>query len=221
MKRRIIRSICCLGAVCALFAALACAEGDPPATATLEPTATAVPTLTPEPTPTPTVRPTRTPIPTPTPLPPVDINSDCVGCPVVMPYQISQTQQSVMKAYSEWPGSGKHPDKVLLVTCYKGERSPDLGHVMGPPLSYTKGNVVLVSGRFWTSSDGSCYAITAKYDGLKEVCWETIPFGCQFGGGRTVSVLGFKGVGEFTEVSTSKLRILMSYARATEYRVAD
>ena len=137
-----------------------------------------------------------------------------------MPYEIASAQQSVMTSYAEWPGASKHPDKVLLVTCYKGDKLSGLGHVMGPPGRSSKGNLVFVSGQFWTSSDGSCYAITAKYDGPKEACWETYIGACFTGRGETFTALGFKGVGEFTEISASQLRTFVKYARATEYQVA-
>ena len=176
----------------------------------------------PAPTPTPEPTPTRTPRPTPTPLPPVSINSDCVGCPVVMPHEARSIHQSVMAAYAEWPSASKHPGKVLLVTCYKNQRIRDVGYVMGAPTGRpTERNTVLVSGRFGaTSKDrGSCYAITAKYDGRRTVCWETIPSSCAIGLGELVSAMSFLGVGEFTEVSTSQLKMLKEYARASEYQV--
>ena len=98
----------------------------------------------------------------------------------------------------------------------------DVGYVMGAPTGRpTERNTVLVSGRFGaTSKDrGSCYAITAKYDGRRTVCWETITSSCAIGLGELVSAMSFLGVGEFTEVSTSQLKMLKEYARASEYQV--
>ena len=83
---------------------------------------------------TPSPRPTRTPIPTiilptATPMPPVSINSDCVGCPVVVPG--AWGNQQVLGAYFEWSGASKHPGKVLLVTCSRGDNVYSLGEIMG------------------------------------------------------------------------------------------
>ena len=200
----------------ALFGLLSCADEQP--TPTPSPTAAATPTPSPEP----VATNTPTPIPpTPTPLPPVSINSDCVDCPVVMPYQVSSMQQSVMAAYLEYPSASYHPEKVLLVTCSKGGQESGHGYTMGPPGRLTRGRILFVSGKLYAPIEGLCYAITAKYTGPKEACLETITGSCRFGSGEKITALGFMGVGEYTEVPSSELQIFTAYARASEYQVEE
>ena len=169
--------------------------------------------------PTPTKRPTRTPTPIPTAMPPVSINPDCIGCPVVAPG--AGGNQQVLDAYREWTGASKHPDPVLLVGCYRGTRIPGLGSIVGAKGAFERKTDVAVTGQFFSRSQGACYAITALYDGLQPACWETIPGGCQFGGGQSVETMTFKGIGNVTEISTSQYDTLIKYARATEYKAAE
>ena len=158
--------------------------------------------------------------PTPTPLPPVSINPDCVGCPVVAP-GAGGTQQ-VMEAYAEWTGAGKHPDPVVLVTCDLEEHVAGVGRIAGAQGNNQVPSYIAVLG-FYPDPDaaGGCFAITAKYDGLKEICVETTPGLCRIGQGSVIEILGFKTAGESTEVSTSQYRTLVEYARATQYQVGD
>ena len=197
------------------------ATATPQLTAALEPTPAPTPTPTPEPTPTPAPTPTPEPTPTATPLPPVSINSDCIGCPVVVPGATASNRQSVLAAYREWPGKSRHPDKVLVVSCYRGYDVPRLGHVMGPrgPGAPTNGDIFML-GATLSMDDSACYAITAKYAGRKQACREMFTGACQFGSGvgtTTVEMLGFRKVGESTELSRSQYTTLMRRAFSTEY----
>ena len=192
---------------------------EPTPTATPRPTKTPRPTPTPEPTPTATPRPTKTPRPTSTPLTPVSINSDCVGCPVVAPG--ASKNQQVMEAYAEWAGAKKHPDPVVLVTCNRGDRVSGVGYIMGARGNNVVSADIAVTGRSYPSTGGGCYAITAKYDGLKEVCIERFSGSCTFGTGDIIEILGFKSVGESTEISTSQYQTLLKYARVTQYQVGS
>ena len=182
-----------------------------------------VPTLASIDTPVPMPVPMPTPTATPTPIPPVSINSDCVGCHVVAP-GAGGTQQ-VMKAYAEWPSAGRHPDSVLLVACNRGERVAELGQIMGARGGTEASSDISVIGPSGFVADlavagrGSCYAITAKYDGEKQACIEIWPGSCRFGNGQQVEILGFKVVGESTEISTSQYQTLLKYSRATQYQV--
>ena len=125
-----------------------------------------------------------------------------------------------MNAYWEWPGASRHPDRVLLVSCYRGDKIYGLGHVMGPRGSGSSREDIVVAGLPESTSDGACYAITAKYDGPKDACWERFPGACYAGAGEDIEILGFKRVGEVTEIPNSQYNILLEYAYATEYQVA-
>ena len=204
-------------------------------TATLQPTYTPLPTYTPYPTWTPvptataipsptatrTPRPTNTRfptliVPTSTPLPPVSINSDCIGCPVVMP---GNSTNQVIKAYREWAGAQYHPEKVLLVSCARGDQLPDIGQFMGAKGTTSgKGKDIAVKGIGPAMSQGSCYAITVQYDGLETICWESFIGQCKFGtGGTDENILSFKRVGLQTDLSATQYTSLIIYARNAEY----
>ena len=141
------------------FAGTACSpEPAPKPTEAADPTARAVPERTQAPLPTATLAPTATPVPTatsvptptpvpatPTPVPPVSVNSDCVGCPVVMPYTLPSSQQKVMQAY--WKKPSGWSNKFLLVTCSKGYQVPGRGLVMGAPNVRRGGEISLRTSR--------------------------------------------------------------------------
>ena len=195
----------CLVVACILIGTLACGVG-------ADASPTDIPTLVP-----PTL--TSTPLPTATPRPPVSVNSDCIGCPVVVPGATTLSRQSVLAAYREWPGRSKHPNNVLLVSCYRGYRVPQLGYVMGPrgPNALASGDIIMSSATV-VMDEGACYAITAKYTGQKRACQERYKGSCQFGyGGSTVEMLGFRKVGESTEISGSQYNTMMQRAVDTEY----
>lgn len=188
-----------------------------PPTATPTPTATATPTSEPTATPTPVPTATPTPRPTPTPVPPVSINSDCIGCPVVMPGDISNPATS---AYREWPSVDRHPAKVLLVTCARGDTLGTNEEVMGPKDDPSEDIIVKYMGANISVavplSNGTCLAITARYDGLREVCYSNYPaIGTCIG--TTKNILAFRRVGAVTDLSTTQFNALKTYARTTEY----
>ena len=212
-----------LGVLAAIGLGLfACAQpAELPPTDTSFPTSTLVLTATPAPEPTavPTKRPTFTPTPTPTPLPPVSINSDCVGCPVVMPGHV---KSAVTKAYDEWSGSSYHPNNVLLITCDRGYHVLDVGTIMGPRGTTSgQGQEIAVSGMTgetgFANSEGTCHAITARYQGLKSVCREIVSGSCRFGSGTTEQILSFRRVGKSTDLSATQYQDLMVYAKRAEY----
>ena len=214
-----------------ILGAMACGPGEPAvtqivvevtATPSPRPTRTPIPIVV-EVTATPSPRPTRTPIPTiilptATPMPPVSINSDCVGCPVVVPG--AWGNQQVLGAYFEWSGASKHPGKVLLVTCSRGDNVYSLGEIMGARGSGTLPKDIAVKG-LGVVSKGTCYAITARYDGLQDACIENVSGQCRFGtGGEDIEILGFDRIGQKTEISGSQYDTLLKYAHNTEYQAA-
>ncbi len=208
-----------LGVACALLFILAACAGaapNPAPDATPAPIAqvTATPSSTRPPTATPTIRPTAT------PLPPVVINSDCIGCPVVAPGATETKRQPVLSAYREWPGDNRHPNEVLLVACYQYSVG-GLGRIMSPPGAFygSKTSIILSSSRTPKQPE-SCYAITAKYIGIKEVCQEIVSGSCKFGSGTAVKLLGFLESGESTEISRSQYSMLVQYATDSEYDVS-
>ncbi len=94
-----------------------------------------------------------------------------------------------------------------------------VGEIMGARTSIALRKSIAVKG-LGVVSGGTCYAITARYDGLEGVCIETIPGQCQFGsGGEDINILSFDRVGQKTEISTSQYNALLKYARNTEYQV--
>ena len=191
----------------------------PPATdvATPSPTSTATPA--PTATATATLRPTATTRPTATPVLPVNTNSDCIGCPVVMPGERGAPNQGIMKRYEDMPSERHHQFDVLLVTCSRGYDVLESGRVMGTRsagLSSTA-NTVIVAGHFPRDDEGQCYAITAQYSGLETVCHEYTPEACRFGAGSELQVMQFWKTGKHTELSTSEYHDMLAYARSSDY----
>ena len=170
---------------------------------------TACGTPTPGPTATPTPRPTATPTPEPV------ANSDCAGCPAFMP----GVSNDLMKAFTEWPAKGRHPDNLLLFACSRDYRAngKEVFGSTGP----SSERDILVSGLPVAKGldNGQCYAITSRYDGQEEVCWLESPFGsCSLRVGvKYLDVFTFKAVGEVTAISTSEYRDLIDYVLASKY----
>ena len=187
----------------------------PPPTSTIRPTLT--PTPTPEPTPTPT------PEPTATPLPPISSYvTDCPDCAVVVPAESAasrthQGDQAVLNAYAVQPDPYYHPNRVILVACYRGYEVRGLGHIMGARGSRNPKRDIAVSGRLAPATEGTCYAITAKYGGRKPACIERFASECAFGGGTEIVVTVFKAVGDNTEISDHQYDQLLREAKESEY----
>jgi len=134
-----------------------------------------------------------------------------------MPGHVSN---QVTKAYQEWSGAEYHPDKVLLVTCSREAEVLGVGHIYGSRGS-TSGDDIAVKGVGVVKSQGSCFAITAKYDGLETVCYENFVGQCRFGtGGRNEEILSFKRVGQQTDLSATQYSNLLRDARSTEYEAS-
>lgn len=208
----------------------------------IKPTVSVAPTSTPEPTPKPTPEPTPTPAPTSTPawrdwkppvrptstpisppgtpLPPVDILSDCVGCPVIVPGEKigTRSHQPVMTAYRNQPETKYHPDRVIVVGCYKGYYSDGLGYIMGARGSVRTDDFIAMAGLFHAKAEGQCYAVTAKYWGVESACVEYANNSCRVGIGRKVSILKFRNAGEYMKISGSQYGKLLQYARQNEYQ---
>ena len=175
------------------------------------------------PVPRPTAGPTPTGAPTlaltSTPVPPVSVNSDCVGCAVVMPYALPVSQQDVMQAYDERPARRFHPDKILLVTCSKGYQVPWKGFVMGATDVEYGGEVIVKKMPLNGLARDACFAITANYSGKEQLCREYVMGACAIGAGQDTDVLSFTRVGEVTELSRAEYLTLRFYARSTTYEI--
>ena len=96
-----------------------------------------------------------------------------------------------------------------------------VGWIMGAQGNHKVSSEIAVTGRSYPTTAGGCYAITAKYDGLKEICVGSSLDPCFLGGGKDEAILGFKVVGESTEISTSQYQTLIRYARTTKYQAGD
>ena len=91
---------------------------------------------------------------------------------------------------------------------------------MGTLVSSSARSDVSVKG-LGVVSEGTCYAITARYDGRKDACLERFSGQCQFGtGGEDIEILSFERVGQTTEISTLQFDILTKYAHKTEYQIS-
>lgn len=203
---------------------LACAGAEvpptpePTATATIEPTATPEPTATVTPRPTATPNPTGTPTPRPTstPMPPVKINEDCVGCAVVVPG--AGGKQPKMDAYAKQPRAYRHPDKVLLVACSRGNNVYGLGQIMGAR-GFDQSRVDIAVEGLGVTRSGKCYAITARYRGLDDACIERFPGQCQFGtNGKKFKIMSFDRIGTKTEITVEQYNVLYRYATDPMYQ---
>ena len=108
-----------------------------------------------------------------------------------------------------------------MVTCSRGDFVYGVGEIMGARGSNNLRRSIAVNG-LGVVSKGTCYAITARYDGLEGVCIEAYFGQCQFGsGGENRDILSFDRIGRKTEISTSEYNMLLKYARITEYAVPE
>ena len=127
-----------------------------------------------------------------------------------------QYVNQVIEAYREWVGTQYHPDKVILVTCSREDKVSGVGHIYGPR-SLPSAKDIVVKGLRGVKPKGSCFAITAKYDGLETLCYGFIGQ-CEFGtGGTNKDVLSFKRVGQQTDLSATQYKTLVTYAIKTTY----
>ena len=124
-----------------------------------------------------------------------------------------------MTALRNRPDAKHHPDKVIVVGCYKGYYSDGLGYIMGARGSVRSDDFIAVTPPFHPKAKGQCYAITAKYWGVKKACVEYADNSCAGGIGRRVDILQFRGVGESIGIPKSRYDKLLQYARQNEYQL--
>ena len=129
----------------------------------------------------------------------------------------------ITRAYEEWTSIDRHPARIVLATCSRGYTISTYEEVMGAkdrrsPDIVVKSMVRSALPVTYPLTNGTCLAITAKYDGLETLCYSYT--NSLFGSciGTTEDVLVFKRVGAVTELSTTQYRQLQSYARAAEYQ---
>ena len=180
-----------------IFLLLACA-GDAAIPASAPPAERVTHVVTATPSPTPPVAPTLVPTNTLGPTPAVNINDDCIGCPVVVPGATLTVDQPILDAYKEWRGGRHHPNPVVVVSCDRGYSVPELGRILGPMAGTgrfeSEVREVAVDDFIPTKNvltGGTCYAITSKFSGWGKACREITGSGCRYGLGIDVDLLTF------------------------------
>ena len=170
MKRRIIRSICCLGAVCAIFAALACAEGEPSPTATPVPTATPTATATPTPEPTATSMPTATATPEPTPTPTATPKPTATATPTPEPTATPKPTATPMPK----PTATRRPTATLIPwKTYKHIRDRDIAYECGSRFNFS-----IDVPPTWIQKNSNCVKTSFESRDEKVVAdidWKSLP----------------------------------------------